>query len=280
MGAYLLWAPEGTNTLTDTLSSFLSFDVVTTENPAFPAQVAEHVVEHGADVSDNVRVGCLTLTLEVFVTNEPIDSLPQWGSGSVGNSGPITTPDTQQPPLTPPGPSLSVPIWFSLPVGIPLVGPLTSALGLNDQTTTIQATAGMPPTHGVTMNPRVLQFGSSFDAVQLTHDQLDTLRQSAQLIEVVGSKGTYDNMVIEHFEMLRNAETGSGAIFTIQFKEIRIVQSQTVNAPQPTKPRAKPKQSKGSQSTTNAEGATASSFLSTIVALFSGQTVPPLHSTP
>jgi hypothetical protein len=232
--------------------------------------VAEHVVEAGPNISDNLRVGLTQVTLEVFVTNEPIDQDPQWGSGSTSAFGQVSTPapdqDTPLPTL------VTVPQWFSLPIGIPGVGALISSL-VNPTETTFKPNIGLQPTPGFAINPTVLQFSDAFDAVQQTHDQLEILRQAGTLLTVYGSKGVYSPMAIEEWGMQRNSETGTGATFTIQLKEIRQVTT-SVSTATPTVPRAIAAVSNGQQATTDANSGQISSVLSQIVQLFQGTTPP------
>lgn len=243
MGAFLVWNIES---LTPPV---LTFDVVTNENPNFPTQIAEHVVEKGADISDNVRVGQKTLTLEVFVSNEPTDPNAQYGKGTgkVQSIGGIDIPGALgQPFLIPGTPVLTQATWFTLPIGIPILNSLTA----HEVDVPFIPNVGLKPLGQGSVNPNVLTFATTFDAVASTHDQLDALRMDATLITVYGTKGVYSNMVIESFSMTRDATTGTGGKFTIELKEIRIVQTQTVAAPNPTKPRAQSPTNKGSQATT------------------------------
>lgn len=219
MGAYLAWPPDNPTT-------FLSFDVVLNEQPEFATQITEHVVEQGANISDNVRVALARLNLEVFVTNEPIDEDSQWSSGSVGSFGAVTVPAPNQPPQ-PLSVSITAPEWISLPIGIPLVGSLLGSL-INPGSTTVSAPLGIQPTSAFSVNPVVLQFSGQFDAVANTSALLETLRQTTQLLNVLGSRAVYPTMVLESWGMTRNSETGTGAVFSISLKEIRQVTTQTV----------------------------------------------------
>ena len=272
MGAFFLWLPGGTDTRTDTLTQSLTFDVVTNEHPKFENQITDHVVEVGANVTDNVRVGLVSIDLDLFVSNEPIDTAEQYSSGGSLTNEKITTPDTGQVPIAFGGPLLLVPIWFSLPIGVPLVASLISS-ALNPVTVPIQAQAGTQANHGIQTGASVLTFPTAFDAVKQTHDQLEVLRTTAQLIQVVGTKGTYDNMEIESWDMERNPDTGSGATFTITLKQVRFVSTTTVAAPVSTKPAGAAAVSAGNQTTKDATPQS-QSVLSFFSSLFQGLTTP------
>jgi len=273
MGAFLLWTETGAAT-----SSILSFDIVETENPQFPTTITEHVVEEGADVSDNVRVGLRQITLEVFVSNEPIFQGNQFGTGQL-SSMPLVTPDADGQPIPPPGgTALTYQQWFQFPIGLPVVGALLSGIvnAGNGITQVEVANIGLDPTLGKDVSAKVIQFPTAFDAVQKTHDQLLKLRDNKQVLSVYGTKATYDSMVIEHFDMSRTSDEGTGAKFTIALKEIRFVSTSIVAAPKPTAVRGNTTKSKGSQSTTPAgQGPVQSALYKAMQLAFPGTTVPP-----
>lgn len=239
MGAFLQNVDTG---------DLLAFDVVVTEQPSFPTSITEHVVEKGADVADNIRVGLKSLTLEVFVSNEPINQANQWMTGAQSPAE-FDVSDTPQDRKSAFGPILTNKTWFTLPIGVPIVNMLVA----HEQDIPFKPNVGLDPTQGFTVKPQVLQFDDFTDAVQKTHDYLDLLRSGPSLVTVYGTKGTYDNMAIESFSMTRNADTGTGATFTIQLKEIRIVTTKTVNAPKPTAARGNTPKAKGGQATADAE---------------------------
>lgn len=233
--ATLVWTPEGAP-----ISYTMGFDVVTNEAPAFDSQVTEHPVETGPNVVDNVRVALNKVVLQVFVSNEPISEHPTWGqTGGVMTPGAAYIPGSGAAPNVPT--FTTYPQWVTLPIGVPLVNTLFA----HSEDRPLIMPPGLPPSLGSVIQPTTLQFPLEFDAVQLTHDMLLVLRKNSQLIDVHGSKAIYANMVIEHFDMARSADTGSGAQFTIAFKEIRQVSTQIVNAPVPTKPSARTPVSKG-----------------------------------
>ena len=50
---------------------------------------------------------------------------------------------------------------------------------------------------------------------------LETLKTSAQILQVVGSKRSQSSMVIETLKVTRDKDTGSGAAIMLGLKEIR-----------------------------------------------------------
>lgn len=266
MGAYLIWTVPGGSTYT------LAFDIVESENPAFPTTITDHVVEQGADVSDNIRVGLQTVTLEVFVSNEPIIEQGQWLQGQLTPATQSVSPPNQ-PPVNPALQFLDVKTWFTIPI---ISIPIISALAAHEQDSTVAYNAGLPPTPGQLVSVNVLQFNNQINAVAQTHDALAYLQDNFQLVTVMGTEGTYDNMAVEHFEMTRTSDEGSGAKFTIQLKEIRQVSSVIVAAPKPSVPRGNTPTKKGTNTTTpNTNPANTQSLLSVLAGWFNGTTPPP-----
>lgn len=262
MGAFLQWFDTAGNAQT------LSFDVVEKENPNFPTEVTEYAVEKGANVADNVRVGTKSIELNVFVSNEPILTNPMFGQGQNAAQA-LQTPATNQPPLVPT--VLTQATWFTLPFGVPILG----ALVAHEVDVPFAPQVGLQPKLSDTVSPTVLTFPSFFDAVKQTHDLLDQLRTNVQILTVFGTKGTYDNFVVEKFEMVRDKTTGTGARFNIDLKELRLVTTLVVKAPSPTVPRAQAPKNKGSQSPEGANGGQKRSLFKQLINLTGGAfTVP------
>lgn len=262
MGAYLIYTPASGGS-----SNAVYFDVVISESPNFPTQITEHVVEQGADITDNVRVGLRGVALEVFVTNEPIDQNSPWASGKVSAQGPFNTPDPKQHGNIPGfEPLLTRAEWFTLPIGVPIIGSLVA----QEVDVPFIPDVGMDPTRGISISPNVLTFEDDFDAVSLTHDLLELMRTTVAMITIYGSKAAYPNMVIDHFTMQRSKDTGTGATFQIEFKEIRTVTSKIVNLPKPAVPRGYGKVSKGTQATTPAPSPVPNQYTSILQGWFGG----------
>lgn len=67
----------------------IKFDAVTQETHTLKNQITDHPVEKGANVTDHVRADLDTITLEVFVSNQPItpDNRFSLDAGTVGGVG-------------------------------------------------------------------------------------------------------------------------------------------------------------------------------------------------
>lgn len=263
MGAYLVTS-DGSITL--------RFDVVTSESWDEDNEVTTYNVEQGSDVTDNVREQVRICNLSVFATNEPI------GANNFAQA------DLQLLPISIDGPgqagsagatSITIPEWnngiaaraslmgvgdvvggvLGGKVGTEIggaVGALAGALlgGSGEEDTEISPYLGLDPTPAVNVNAQTYQFTDAADFVQQTIYQLRAWKKAAQLLTVVGTKGSVDSMVIEKLNISADADTGTGREITLALKEVRIVQTTTVNTPKPTIPRAKTPVNKGSQNTT------------------------------
>lgn len=190
----------------------LFFDVVTQESHTKSNTITEHPVEDGADITDHVRPNLVELDIEGFISNTPVYSAD-------GTMSQITL-DIPDPP-TPP----------TLNGAINLIGKAISGLlGGNTQTVA-----------------NVMTLGSAPNYVAQVESSLEELRTKAILVSVVCSSRTFENMLIESCEVQRDKDSGTGATFSIHFKEIRTIASSVVAAPKPTIPRANINQQKGAQ---------------------------------
>lgn len=79
-----------------------------------------------------------------------------------------------------------------------------------------------------------LQFTGDIDYVGTTFATLTGLRDTATLLTITTPKAYYTNMIVEKISLHRDSTTGTSGKFSIEFREIRIVTSKVVAAPEPT----------------------------------------------
>jgi hypothetical protein len=199
----------------------LYFDAVLTEQSEHTASVVEHTVESGADISDHVRDGNDRITLEVFVSNTPIEDVNGWYGGSVQ------------------GVALDVPSSKKLPAPTP--GALLNAA----VAAATDLIAGKKA-----YKASVLKFPSKFNAPKDVLTQLEAWKKGAVLGKVILPWKTVENVVITRVAANRTAATGDAATFTIDLQQIRLVETKLVTSPVPTEIRGKVAISKGKQPTT------------------------------
>jgi hypothetical protein len=216
--AYIAWGDP----LTDPAASLgqLHFDVVTQELHERTCEVTEHPVEQGVNIVDHVRPNTDRVSLEVFVSNTPVYST-----------------DGQVLPLTM---SLDKPGQVTAAGNSSFFAGGTSAL-LDVGLQAIGLQQGFPSS--ITAN--VLQFQGDIDYVQNCCNTLNRLRDTATLLSVVTPKQFYSNMIIDGDVMRRDAQSGTGAYFSLSFRQIRVVSSSIVDAPLPTIVRDTPVLDKG-----------------------------------
>lgn len=216
MAAYLL--PDTGQSL------IVTFDLTVSEGHESTSEVTEHPVEQGSNIADNIRQNPQTLTLEMFVTNAPIEDLGR---------GAVSTLDIVIPHYTPPAaPSLGALLGI---IEDPIPGP-------------------------VDVRIQVLNFPQPFDRVKEVHGTLLDLWNAGATMSAVTSVRTYDTMVLTGVSMPRT-EPG-GATFTLSLKQIRTVTTSTVAAPKPAEKRGAPSKAKGSQSTKPTSGTDAAKGVS------------------
>lgn len=164
-------------------------DVVTEENPEFEADVTEHPVEQGTEVTDHIQLKNPTLRLKGKISNTPLDL-----SVSIGNvvSGGIAAISSSQ--------ARSNLLNTGLQQGASILG--AKLLG--------KASA----------SGSQFQAGAA-DAISRTI--LLNAYQNKTPFDVVTKRQRYTNMVIQRLAFPRNQQTGYALEFEIDLKQVRIV---------------------------------------------------------
>lgn len=219
VSSFIAWGNPG---LDASASGQLHFDVVLSEEHEHGAEVSEHPVEQGVNIVDHVRPLADRVELEVFVSNTPIFS----DDAELG----AMTIDVPQPDQD---------AGF-----LSILNGGTSGL-IDKGLQKLGLIKGLP----AQVSPLVMQFAGDTDYVQNAMNTLDQLRITATLLEVHTPRHFYSNMILERNTMHRDAGTGTGANFTLSFRNIRVVSSAIVDAPQPSIVTATPTLDKGKKDT-------------------------------
>jgi hypothetical protein len=259
-GAYLLWTDgAGQHTFV--------FDCVISEDWTEPVQITEHPVEDGPNVTDNIRIGLISCRLQIRATNEPIQD-NQWATMGA-QSLPLQVPAPQWIPASG---ALIVPVWQS---GIGLksgladlagavlgAGGAVAAIALGSLLpgaalpTIVVPGQGLAPT-SIAPSSQVNATSDTFtepdDFVLKTYAQLQTLKNTPQLVQVIGTKCVASNMAIDDLQLHRAQDTGTGASISLSLRQILLVTTATV--PTPTVARATPPVTNGHQATTDVDPA-------------------------
>lgn len=209
-GAYLSWKAT-----TKSPGGLLQFDAVTSESLVFGSTVTEFPVEEGANVADHVRENLDHVSLDVFVTNHPID-----GKNRVN------------PDLPDRGSVESV--LLDIPVFKRPINSLSSAISAGLGALSRLIFGDKDPDRAT-----LLTFSQKFSATGETYEVLRQLVGEKRIVEVVTRDWYCDSMIVENVTKPRARADGSGARFTIELKQIRIVETLQTFAPVPAEPRGK-----------------------------------------
>ena len=248
LSAYLSWT-DTSQLAAAGLPNFaeMHFDAVISEEHEHASEVTEHTVEQGVNVVDHVRPLARRVTLEVFVSNTPVGSrdaqrAPIQFAVAVPNGA--TTPSLGT--ITVPQPHQDGFLAFLNGGTSQVLGGVLQAVGLvqGNVTSYTPQTAAAPP-YQDNINFNVDQFIGASDYPLQAFDNLEVLRTTATLLNVNTPKAYYTDMVLESVKMSRSQKAGTGAYFTLMFREIRFVNSSVVNAPAPSIPSAAQTVNKG-----------------------------------
>jgi Dit-like tail protein len=226
----LIWSDANGN------KSQLVIDATVSDTHTTTATPTEHPVEKGVAITDHVRPGPLKLSLECVITNTPLDIAPS-------NKDSFTDGVTRSQG------SQALQVGSALLMQVPAMGPIMPALFLPQA----------PPNS----TAQTWQFSAAFDRVKKVYEALVAAQQGAYQIEVDTTLANYTSMIITNISAPRTNEMGSKAIkFTMDFQQIRTVESQTVALPAPA---AQP-QHKGHKPTTQESDSSKATVLHNLVA--------------
>lgn len=219
--SWLVWDPiNGGSTRT------LRFDAILSESHQFSADVTEYAVEKGSNISDNARATLDRVRLDVFVSNSPTHGLDLVQSSDLG-SGSVTRGKEN-------GVSLDVP-EYEAPLA-PTPGAVFGAIG-----GLINSLLGGKKEYRAS----VLTFDTAFSAVSRTYYELDQLRKNGQLVKIITPMWDHSDMVLVNVEMNRDPGTGDSGQFSLEFKQMRVVETKQVAKPLAAQPRGAKAELKG-----------------------------------
>lgn len=199
----------------------VEFDLTQTENHKGEGELTSNPVEDGTTVSDHLVRPPQTVSLSVCISNAPTGpTLDKQGAG------PVTMPLVY--PVQPPTPQIALSL-FGVSLSLDF-GPKGSVLPLS------VTGSGMP---------------QNWDRIRRHLELLDRMRDAAVVLSVATLRRYYTSMVLESWTHDVEGPITVG-VFMLSFKRLRVVQTLTVDTPQPKEPRGAGGQAKGSQATTPA----------------------------
>lgn len=222
----------------------LHFEVVKTEQTERTNTITEHPVETGANVADHVKRELDRFTLEVVVSNTPINDVNDV-YGATLDGVDLVAPgidytsnprELRPPPVPAPFPTPGNAIQMGLGAVGDLLFSSTASGGYLDRVQTSLRDKAL-----------VTKWAAHFNSVRDVTTMLTDWRNRGVVGQVITEEETFASMVITKVAVSKTAELGDGATITIELKEVRVVESKLVTAPIPTEPRAETAIAKGAQ---------------------------------
>lgn len=197
------------------------FDATLKEAPSHTSTVTRHPVTRGIKVTDHVITEPDALAVEVFVTNTPIRNVNADGAqGQITSFKLETTGRAQRS------------------------GAVVSETGEAKEAQYEETTNAFAA--------QVLAFSTPFDRVKAVYAALDMHRKKATLFTIETKYRVYESFVIALLEAPRESATGDALTFTVNFEEVRQVEVQYVDTPEPLETRAERNRPRGNTATTPA----------------------------
>lgn len=277
----------------------IAFDATMREQHSSSSLITEHAVEDGANISDHMRPENDRLTLDIVVSNTPIrtkkfnDANPELSDmeGSVGSfvaanlfvSRPkrrlpgnpkLINPGTPKRSIKDLAPGATAAGVIAGNAGGPIAGiAVTGAVSVNVIPGTKaqwEAQPYKPSEDPEGLDVRVLQFSTPFDRVKAVHNALLKLKNERITFTVVTSLRTYQDMGMESLSINRSADIGDAFEGTMELRQVRIVNSETVEITTPLETRGEKKRKRGNQPTTEPDEAQTEKDQSILAGIFSG----------
>lgn len=208
--AQLTWKGETGQTYTLTLDASIH------ETHTATSTVTDHPVERGSNVADHIRPDPDVLTMEAIISNTP-HFLP------VDHMGGVILEDREIK-----GAQITAADRIA---GIPLAG---GAVGLVAGFAPIPT--GLLGRIGTSeyITAVVQGFTGEFDRVTECYRELLRIRSDGQLVRILTTLRSYDNMALTSLEVSREARTGNALAMSLAFKNVRF--GATKNEPVPLLP--------------------------------------------
>jgi hypothetical protein len=245
----------------------LRFDIVSKESVESILKITSHPVEEGEDIVDNAHTSPIKISIEGYVSNAPLPSNPRVFFGKevsptmslVPTSVPLNLSDANTPPSLA---SKTVPLDMSSANTPDKNFPLTPGALTKTITGGISGLFGKPPplpTSFLGYNALAKTASEAAPSKAAVFKAVDGFENRARAMFVALSEAqekrarisveimlvTVDDMLIAKLSAPRQKEDGSGATFSLELERVRIVKSETVNAPVAAESRGEKPKAKG-----------------------------------
>jgi hypothetical protein len=182
----ILWNTEGVGQ-----TFHLTLDATVKETHELSAQVTDHPVESGSNLTDHIRTLPARISLQGIISNTPI-VVPVDGADSA--RGIQVLVEGAQP-------TILVPFGGRVPLGLPR------------------------------QQASVLGFDRQFDRVLVARQQLELINQRGILVSIVTTFKTYYSMAFESISFDRDKDTGNAVSVQLSAKEVLIGQVTSASVP-------------------------------------------------
>jgi hypothetical protein len=246
-------------------------DVSISEKHSVGADVTQHPVERGGDITDHIRPKPREIQIEGFVSNHPTEAPLSHAGGAVAteDAGFIdvtTVPGRRLAPLSvsmegePTDYGLGLIPGFGQASALAAVVPGVLGLDVNRPRRRYAAERYVEDREGRTFYAvNALAFTEEFDRVGAVYAALVQVVTDARPVRLVTGLDIYDQVALSDLSFDRSSDVGRDALrFSATCKVIRVVSAQVVSAPDPVEQRGKPGRSRGKQQTAVADPATLS----------------------
>jgi hypothetical protein len=239
-------------------------DVSISEKHSLSADVTEHPVEDGGNISDNVRPSPRVVQIEGLVSNHPTE-LPlshAGGARATDDAGFIdvtTVPGRRLPPMSQGVQGEPSDLGF-IPGGgqaLALTGLVGGALGLD---VTMPRRRFAAERYNEDRSGRTfyavnaLAFTEEFDRVGAVYQALVDVATEPRLVRLVTGLDIYEDCALSDLSFDRSSDIGRDALrFSATCKVLRIVNAEEVAVPLAAEQRGKPGKSRGKQATTETD---------------------------
>ena len=216
-------------------------DVIVEESFSHSAQVTEHAVEQGADISDHVHLLPEELTIVGVVSNTPLEQ-PQSHAGGAAID---TSPEALY------GEPKTNAVLGLAQMGIGAAGLLQASPPPREQADALSYRE---------FRVNSLRFTTEFDRVSAVDQALQNLIMAGEPVPVYTTRRAYEAVVLTRYE----PESASRGVlrFSLSGRVVQVVASESVDLPEPVQPRGKGKKNKGKKQAAKAkESQVSKSFL-------------------
>jgi hypothetical protein len=215
-------------------SKIISIDATIEEIHSAAATVTEFAVEKGVAISDHVRPENAFISMEIVITNTPIDQPRSHTDGAFGRIQPTELLVETRRNVR------------DLARGVPVsaIVPFPVSVGANF--------AGAVEQRGTTtIGVSVFRFtGARVDRVSAVYNEILNIIANGLLCKITTRLRIYENMALEMAETPRTAADGSSIRMRLQARQVRIVSTETVEVTEPAVTRGDKTQRRGAQKPT------------------------------